>query len=69
MSGREPQSFAEEGEPDMVLIRAERRETPPALAALGLVSVRIKMRSGAWRYDAVPAEAVVRPDPARRSAS
>ena len=65
----EPQHFGEEPEPDMVLIRAERRETPPALAALGLVRVRIKMRSGAWRYDAVPAEAVVTPDPARRSAS
>ncbi len=61
----EPQGFGEEPEPDMVLIRAERRETPPALAKLGLVRVRIKMRSGAWRYDAVPAEAVVvslRPD-------
>ena len=70
MSGP-PHGFAEEGEPDMVLIRAERRETPPALAALGLVRVRIKMRSGAWRYDAVPAEAVVtkpdlKPDLARR---
>ena len=74
MSGREPQGFEEEGEPDMVLIRAERRETPPALAALGLVRVRIKMRSGAWRYDAVPAEAVVvrsdlKSDLARRPAS
>jgi|KBSSwiS6_1023812.scaffolds.fasta_scaffold41669_2 hypothetical protein len=49
----------QEPEPDMVLIRAERRETPEALAALGLVRVRIKMRSGAWRYDAVPAEALV----------
>jgi hypothetical protein len=39
----------QEPEPDMVLIRAERRETPEALAALGLVRVRIKMRSGAWR--------------------
>ncbi len=72
MSGR-PQGLSEEAEPDMVLIRAERRETPPALAALGLVRVRIRMRSGAWRYDAVPAEAIVvslgpdlRPDPARR---
>ena len=54
-----PAGFAEEPEPDMVLIRAERRETPPALAALGLVRVRIKMRSGAWRYDAVPAEEVM----------
>ena len=71
MSDREAHGFREEAEPDMVLIRAERRETPPALAALGLVRVRIKMRSGAWRYDAVPAEAVVtlRSDPARRSAS
>lgn len=78
----EPQGFHEEPEPDMVLIRAERRETPAALAALGLVRVRIKMRSGAWRYDAVPAEAVMcaaslrsaeasplKPDPARRSGS
>ena len=55
----EPQGLREEPEPDMVLIRAERRETPAALAALGLVRVRIKMRSGAWRYDAVPVEAVV----------
>ena len=52
--------FRQEAEPDMVLIRAERRDTPPALAALGLVRVRIRMRSGAWRYDAVPAEAVMR---------
>jgi hypothetical protein len=73
MSSRKRQGFPEEAEPDMVLIRAERRETPPALAALGLVRVRIRMRSGAWRYDAVPAEAVVvspgsdlKPDPARR---
>jgi hypothetical protein len=68
MNGREPRAFDEEGEPDMVLIRAERRETPPALAALGLVRVRIKMRSGAWRYDAVPDEAVVslKSDLARR---
>ena len=51
--------FDEEPAPDMVLIRAERRETPPALAALGLVRVRIKMCSGAWRYDAVPAGEVV----------
>ena len=71
MSGRELHGFDEEGEPDMVLIRAERRETPPALAALGLVRVRIKMRSGSWHYDAVPSEAVVtlRSDPARRPAS
>ena len=54
--------FAEEPAPDMVLIRAERRETPPALAALGLVRVRIKMRSGAWRYDAVPAGEVMARD-------
>jgi len=69
----EEQRFREEAAPDMVLIRAERRDTPPALAALGLVRVRIKMRSGAWRYDAVPEEAVVvslgpalKPDLARR---
>lgn len=65
-------AFREEGPPDLVLIRAERRETPQALAALGLVRVRIRMRSGAWRYDAVPVEALVdalRPDPGRRSAS
>lgn len=51
--------FREEPKPDMVLIRAERRETPPALATLGLVRVRIRMRSGAWRYDAVPVEAIM----------
>ena len=69
MSGQGPQGFREEAEPDMVLIRAERRETPPALAALGLVRVRIKMRSGAWRYDAVPGRGgrrSLKPDPARR---
>lgn len=54
--------FAQEPAPDMVLIRAERRETPPALAALGLVRVRIKMHSGAWRYDAVPAGEVMARD-------
>ena len=62
MTGREAftaPGFAEEPAPDMVLIRAERRETPPALAALGLVRVRIKMCSGAWRYDAVPAGEVL----------
>jgi hypothetical protein len=51
--------FTEEPAPDMVLVRAERRETPPALAALGLVRIRVRMRSGAWRYDAVPAGEVV----------
>ncbi len=64
--------LGQEPEPDMVLIRAERRETPPALAALGLTRVRIRMRSGAWRYEAVPVEAIVEPvrsDPAQRSAS
>lgn len=72
MSGREANGLCEEAEPDVVLIRAERRETPPAVAALGLVRVRIRMRSGAWRYDAVPADAVVgllKSDPARRSTS
>jgi hypothetical protein len=81
MSDRE-HGFRAEPEPDMVLIRAERRETPAALTALGLVRVRIRMRSGAWRYDAVPTEAVtcaasprsdetsqLRSDPARRSGS
>ena len=72
MTEHDVHQLCEEPAPDMVLIRAERRETPEALAALGLVRVRIKMRSGAWRYDAVPAEAVVgslKADPAPRSAS
>ena len=59
MTGQDTRPLREESEPDMVLIRAERRETPTALAALGLVRVRIRMRSGAWRYDAVPAEVLV----------
>lgn len=59
MTDRESSGFREEEPPDMILIRAERRDTPQALAALGLVRVRIRMRSGAWRYDAVPTEAVV----------
>jgi hypothetical protein len=52
--------FSEEPLPDTVLLRAERcRHQPESFASLGLVRVRFRMRSGAWRYETVPVDAVV----------
>lgn len=52
--------FSEEPPPDTVLLRAERcRYQPESFAPLGLVRVRFLLRSGAWRYEAVPVDAVV----------
>jgi hypothetical protein len=52
--------LTEEPPPDYVLLRAERcRHQPAGLAEHGLVRVRYRLRSGAWRYDAVPVDAVV----------
>lgn len=53
-------AFPMEPPPDVVLLVCERcRVQPPSLAELGMIRVRIKMRSGAWRYDVVPEEAIL----------
>ncbi len=54
-----PPDFPYEPLPDVVLVIMERRPTPPDIAELGLVRVRLKMRSGVWRYDTIPTEAIL----------
>ena len=46
--------------PNLVLLSAERcGYQPDSYAALGLVRVRFRLRSGAWSYVAVPVDALV----------
>jgi hypothetical protein len=54
-------ALREEPAPNFILLRVERcSHQPDSYPALGLVRVRFLMRSGAWSYVAVPADAVVR---------